>query len=750
MLSIHVENLPLAVVEWDNRFRVTRWSPRAESIFGWSESEVLGLALDDWRFVHEDDVSLVAATMHRMLQGEEARNVSSNRNYTRDGEVLQCEWYNSVLKDEQGNLASIFSLVQDKTSQERIESDRRQLASRLDSVMENMGEAFYLIDADGRFLYLNPQAERVLRRKRADLLGRRIWEAFPEAKLTAIHPAIQRVLASGKAESLEIFYEPLQQWLDITMTPSAEGLAVYFRVVSQRKLAELALGQSEERFRLLSKATNDAIWDWDLTTQALWWNDGFEVLFGFRRDEIEPSIRSWTSRIHPDDRERVVDDVHRAIEEGRQQWSGQYRYQRKDGSYATVRDRGHVIRDASGKALRMVGGMTDLTDRLALEEQLHQSQRMESIGQLTGGIAHDFNNLLTVIQGNAELLREELVDQPRLAELAKMVDIASQRGAELTHRLLAFARRQALEPRVVELNELLAGMDSMLRRTLGEHIEIELERAQHLWLANVDPSQLESALLNLCINARDAMPQGGLLTIETANVTLDDVYASQNWEVLPGQYVMLAVTDCGSGISPVDLQHVFEPFFTTKEQGKGTGLGLAMVFGFVKQSCGHVSIYSEPGEGTTVKLYLPRYDGDPAFEGTTQADPLTVTKPVAANILLVEDDALVRRYAEAQLLAMGYSVLVAENGPQALDIVRQRDDIDLLFTDVVMPGGMGGRQLADAARALRPGLRVLYTSGYTENAIMQDGRLSPGVLLLGKPYRRAELARKIGEAILHG
>ncbi|MEO8059181.1 MAG: ATP-binding protein [Burkholderiales bacterium] len=382
-----------------------------------------------------------------------------------------------------------------------------------------------------------------------------------------------------------------------------------------------------------------------------------------------------------------------------------------------------------------------------LDERLRRSQRLEAVGQLTGGVAHDFNNLLTVVIGNAELLVELSAGDPQQRALAEMILSAGQRGAALTQRLLAFARKQALSPRAVDTNQLVAGMDPMLRRTLGEHIEIEMIRAAGLWPALVDPGQLENGLLNLCLNARDAMPGGGRLTLETANARLDADYAARNGDVQPGAYVMLAVSDTGSGISAEHLKRVFEPFFTTKEVGKGTGLGLSMVYGFVKQSGGHISIYSEPGHGSTVKLYLPRAPASEsavfAEAGQGSAMPLGGT----GTILLVEDDEAVRQYALVQLRAFGYTVVEAANGPSAMAILQQRVDVDLLFTDVVMPGGMNGRALADAARALRPGLRVLYTSGYTENAIVHHGRLDEGARLLSKPYRRDELDRAVREAL---
>jgi PAS domain S-box-containing protein len=383
----------------------------------------------------------------------------------------------------------------------------------------------------------------------------------------------------------------------------------------------------------------------------------------------------------------------------------------------------------------------DVTERLAMEEQLRQSHRLDAVGQLTGGVAHDFNNMLTVILGNAELLQEALERDVAQRELAQMIVGAANSAAELTKRLLAFARKQALNPMAVDGNRLIADMYPLLRRTLPANLEIELAAESDLWQALVDPAQLENAVLNLCINARDAMLGGGRLRIETRNVELDDGYAAGQVDVKSGQYVLIAVTDTGCGIAPDVLRRVFEPFFTTKDKGKGTGLGLAMVYGFIKQSDGHISIRSEPGHGTTVRMYLPRATGDsptaPVGNGVIRIIHGTET------ILLVEDDEQVRGFALSQLKSLGYNVLQARNGVEAMELIERHGQIDLLFTDVVMPGGMSGRQLADAARQRRPGLKVLFTSGYDAEAIVHHGRLDHGVQLLPKPYRRRELAQRI-------
>lgn len=395
------------------------------------------------------------------------------------------------------------------------------------------------------------------------------------------------------------------------------------------------------------------------------------------------------------------------------------------------------------------GGVTvyfrDVTEQRRIADELRQAQRLEAIGQLTGGIAHDFNNLLTVVMGNAELLNILLPKGSTESELASTVFEAATRGAEMTQRLLAFARKQALSPQTVDLDQLVGSVESLLRRTLGEHIHIDVVRTEGLWKALVDPGQLENALLNLAINARDAMPQGGRLLIETANAHLDADYAFLHPGVRPGDYVMLAVSDTGHGMTPEVQKRLFEPFFTTKPKGQGTGLGMPMVHGFIKQSNGHVAVYSEVDKGTVIRIYVPRKDG-PATE---KRQHLEEQVPVGRgeSVLLVEDDPFVRHYATTLLTGLGYKVVIAVNGPDALDKLREHPEVQLLFTDVIMPGGLNGKELADRVKEIHPRLPVLFTSGYTDNGIVHHGRLDPDVLLLPKPYRRSTLARRVREAI---
>ena len=392
---------------------------------------------------------------------------------------------------------------------------------------------------------------------------------------------------------------------------------------------------------------------------------------------------------------------------------------------------------------------TEVAERAKAEEALRQAQKMEAIGQLTGGVAHDFNNLLTVIIGGLDtILRSAPADHARISRAADMSLKGAQRAASLTSRLLAFSRRQPLAPKTLELNLVVRDMTDLLHRTLGEHIELEGVLAPRLWPIEADQSQLESALLNLAVNARDAMPDGGKLTLETSNTYLDETYAATDAEVSPGQYVMIAVSDTGTGMSKETLSRVFEPFFTTKEVGRGTGLGLSMVYGFVKQSGGHVTVYSEEGEGTTVKLYFPRRHGE---SDTVGGEPVVAVPKGSAGevVLLVEDNEDVRAYSAAILAELGYAVIEAAEAEAALAILRSEARIDLLFTDVVLPGKTG-RVLADAATVLRPGLKVLFTTGYSRNAIVHHGRLDPGVHLLPKPFTFEQLAARVRDVLDQG
>jgi PAS domain S-box-containing protein len=471
-------------------------------------------------------------------------------------------------------------------------------------------------------------------------------------------------------------------------------------------------------------------------------NPAWLSLLGWEERELKG--RMFLDLVHPDDQAATLAEVGR-LAEGATTFRFENRYVRKDGSYCLLSWTA-VPDDAFIHAVgRDVTADREAADTLRrTEAALHQAQKMETVGQLTGGVAHDFNNLLQVISGNLQLLGREVTGNERAERQVINALAGTQRGAKLASQLLAFARRQPLEPRVLQIGRLVAGMGEMLRRTLGESVELETVGGGGLWNTLADPAQLENVILNLAINARDAMNGVGRLTLEVGNAHLDDSYAQANPDVRPGQYVMLAISDTGQGMTPEVVARAFEPFFTTKPEGKGTGLGLSMVYGFAKQSGGHVNIYSEPGHGTSVKLYLPR-----SLEMEDVAAPMASLPAVGGSetVLVAEDDDEVRSTVVEMLSDLGYRVLTARDAAGALAILESGVAVDVLFTDVVMPGNLRSPELARRARALLPGIAVLFTSGYTQNAIVHGGRLDAGVELLGKPYTVEALARKLRHVI---
>jgi len=487
----------------------------------------------------------------------------------------------------------------------------------------------------------------------------------------------------------------------------------------------------------------------DRATNVMWWNPAAERIFGYPATDVigrphpvvpeqeERHFRSHFERALSGEKLRNIRGVRRT----------------KDGRKIEVEFSSAPLIDPGGNALGVVYVVNDITERVQLERQFLQAQKMEMVGQLTGGIAHDFNNLLGVLVGNLDLARERLAADPEALDLVDTALDAGLRGAELNKRLLAFARQQALSPEIVDVNASLAGMAGLLKRSLGERVEIRLDCAAGVWPVRVDPVQLETAIVNLAVNARDAMPTGGILALETRNVTLDADYAARYVETNPGDYAMVIVSDTGTGMTPEVLARVFEPFFTTKPVGKGTGLGLSMVYGFIKQSGGHVNVYSEPGRGTSIRLYLPRAASGEARGEAPGAGESGGQQGRNELVLVVEDNPDMRRIAVRQIKDLGYRVEEAENADRAKVLLDEGLKPDLMFVDVVMPGAMDGIEFAEEVAARRPGIRVLLTSGFTERATVEarkrDGRALP-FALLGKPYRKDELARAVRAALDNG
>ncbi|MHB8066917.1 MAG: ATP-binding protein [Desulfobaccales bacterium] len=514
----------------------------------------------------------------------------------------------------------------------------------------------------------------------------------------------------------------------------------------ERRQSEEDLRRSEEKYRVLVNQVPAVVYkgylDWSLDC----FDDKIEKITGYSKEDFNSRRVTWLDLIFPEDIEQARKRFAEAGQNDRF-CLNECRIRKKSGEVCWIQLRNQIIDDSAGNPDYISGVFFDITDRKQLEDQLAHAQKMEAVGLLAGGIAHDFNNLLSAIMGYSEILMLDLkVDEP-LYQCAEEVMKAADQGAALTKKLLAFSRKQILQPRLIDLNAIVTDMDKMLRRLLGEDLDLETYYAANLGLVKADPGQIEQILMNLAVNARDAMPEGGKLTIETASVYLDESYAQSHAEVSAGPYVMMAVTDNGAGMDPERLSHIFEPFFTTKECGKGTGLGLAMVYGIVKQSGGHIWVYSEPGQGTTFKVYFPR-----AGEGSLPLAPQparTRILPITGKetILLVEDDTVLQGLVTRALRKYGYTVWEAANGKEALAICeKEKGPVHLLLTDVVMPQ-MGGRELAERLVPLRPGIKVLYMSGYTTNAVVHHGVLDAGINFIQKPVKILSLIQKVREVL---
>jgi PAS domain S-box-containing protein len=574
-------------------------------------------------------------------------------------------------------------------------------------------------------------------------------------RIVSVHGSEQHPISAQVAVSLD---DVLAAWRpQLYQQSAAAALAMLgllgFGISMNRQYSRLAESQALERrhaevLHNTILSMGDAVIVADEAGKILIANPAAERLYGQREQMGTPEWEQHYHRLYPDG---VTPLPYRESAFGRvlrgQQVDNLPLAMRREGesSCRHLIANGRPLLDAAGGLRGAVLVYRDVTDAREIERQLRHSQKMDAIGQLTGGVAHDFNNILTVITGTIEILTEAVQEKPSLHRIAKMIDEAAERGAALTSHLLAFARRQPLEPRDTDINQLMVEIQNLLNPTIGGQIEIETMLEPDTWPALIDRGLLTTAIVNLALNARDAMPNGGCLLLQAGNVYLDETYVRFHSETSPGPYVMITVRDTGTGIPAEIRDKVFEPFFTTKAVGKGTGLGLAMVYGFVKQSGGHVALESEQGQGTTINIYLPR--SHQAAEPANRSSAAAVAQGGREQILVVEDDPLVRTFIMAQLTALGYRAVSAANGPEALRLIEEGLELDLLLTDVVMPGSLNGRQLAAEVVRRRGPTRILFTSGYAENAVMHHGRLDPDVLLLAKPYRKADLARMVRTAL---
>jgi PAS domain S-box-containing protein len=619
--------------------------------------------------------------------------------------------------------------------------------------------AIFMLDPTGRIVSWNPGAERIKGYTADEIIGQNFARFYTEEDRAAGMPekVLRTAAETGRfsTEAWRVRKDGSKFWALVVVDPIRRdnrliGFAKVTRDLTEQRKAQQAVLETERRFRLLVQGVSDyAIYMLSPEGHVTNWNFGAERIKGYSADEI---VGEHFSRFYtPEDVEKGLPfaALEKARSDGRYESEG-WRM-RKDGTKFWASAVIDAIRDENGALIGFAKITRDLTERretqLQLEqsrEQLFQSQKMEAVGQMTGGLAHDFNNLLTGITGSLELMRTRLA-QGRINELERYITAAlgaAFRAANLTHRLLAFARRQTLDPKPTDANRLITSMSEFVQRTIGPAITLEIAGGVGLWPVFCDANQLENAILNLCINARDAMPDGGRLTIETTNAWIDETSASQR-DMQPGQYVAVCVTDTGIGMSPEVIARAFDPFFTTKPIGQGTGLGLSMIYGFARQSGGQARIYSEVGSGTTVRLYLPRYRGK-AEEETDDTVPMPAPRAGSGEtVLIVDDEPSVRMLLSETLEELGYSVIEAADGASGLKLLQSDLRLDLLITDVGLPGGMNGRQMADAARESRPNLKVLFITGYAENAAIGNGHLEPGMHVTTKPFNLDKLAARI-------
>jgi PAS domain S-box-containing protein len=620
----------------------------------------------------------------------------------------------------------------------------RQQSRALDSAVDGMA----IVSAEGKYTYLNDGYARMLGSSdRVNMIGNR-WENVLVRDTQGGPPDEIRAALTKEGRWFGVVNVPrgpgVNIPIELAVTALAEGGVVLLsRDLTERRKAEHARTEAEIKYRMIVEQVAAISYIAEPGINGRWYyvSPQIETILGYAPEEWLEASEDWLRYVHPDDH-RAVNEAELAGLQGKS-FQAEYRVTRKDGRTVWISDTA-VITQGSENHPVMEGFMVDISERKLMEMQSQQARRMEAVGRLAGGIAHDFNNLLTIIKGYTELARQRTEGQSALRNDIERIEDASERAAALVRQLLAFSRKQVLQPKNLDLNSVVHGLEQLLRRLMGEDIRMQTNLAVEVGTIKADPSQIEQVLMNLVVNARDAMPHGGKLIIETCNVELDQRYASEHVSVKPGRYVMLAVSDTGMGMNPETVAHIFEPFFTTKGGSRGTGLGLATSYGIVKQSGGYIWVYSEPGQGTTFKVYLPRVD-----EHAEPAEAVRLKNAAqkgTETILLVEDDEAVRDLTETVLTSYGYKVIVTQDPEHAETIAQSGTAIQLVLTDVVMPS-MSGRELVRKLTAKYPHLRVLYMSGYTDNVIASGGVLEPGLAFLQKPFTPVVLAQKVREVL---
>jgi len=787
-----------AVWDWDLDSDHVLWNDALEQAYGHPLASIE--CTGDWwlAHIHPDDRGRIDASIHAVLDGGQTAWTDEYRFRRVDGSYAEILDRGHVIRDEHGRAVRMIGAMLDLTRVRAAEAALRQSEERFSAILQTIEAAFAIVqvkfDADDRpvdyqFVEVNPAFER---QTGVDLHGKWVTEFAPELERFWFD-AYGHVAKTGEPASFESYAQAFGRWFDVRAVrvgaPADRRIAILFNDVTQRHDAEDRLRVSEslarenvQRVQLaLAAGAIIGTWNWDLRTDRFTVDEGFARGFGLDpalgRERL--SLEQIITSVHPEDRPGLIAAIDEVIARGGA-YAHQYRVRRTDGRYYWIEANGRVDHSPEGIALSFPGVLIDVEDRRSIEaerdrataalralndtlelrvaertaelihaeEKLRQSQKMEAVGQLTGGLAHDFNNLLAGISGALDLMGMRIA-QGRLNDIDKYMlaaQSAAKRAAALTHRLLAFSRRQTLDPRPLDVNLLVEGMTELIQRTVGPSILVETASALDLWPASVDASQLENAILNLCINSRDAMPDGGRIIIETANQWLDAEAALAN-DLPAGEYLSLTVTDTGTGMAPGVIAKAFDPFFTTKPIGEGTGLGLSMIYGFAKQSGGQVRISSELGKGTSMCIHLPRYHGEAGASTAAPVQSAAALTGSCGTILIVDDEPTVRLLLTDVLGDLGYTLIEAADSLTGLKLLQSDVGIDLLITDVGLPGGMNGRQMADAGREVRPGLKTLFITGYAESAALGNSSLGAGMQVLTKPFSIDILATRVLELL---
>ena len=750
-LDLAFQVITPAIWDWDVEKKWNWGSSGLQLLFGRGDEEATE-KFDIWddddlwtSHIHPDDCAQVKRCLRNHLEIDTPYDVEY-RYYLPDGEYIWVHSVGRTVRAVDGRPLRMVGLCINITTRKLAELELQRLREAVDDAAEGL----VLFDSNERLVYANKRYREIYSEV-AHLLTvgeSRINIGRAYCASGAIPEAIGQVDEFLKTfwegrDSSDTFEQQLANgsWIKHSHRVLPGGGIVSIRTdITDIKKREQTLRESEERFRALFENAGVGIAMSDDQGRIQNANPALQNMLGFTGGEINAlTIADIT---HPDDLMESQKRRNAMIAGAASAYGMDKRFIRKDGQTVWCHVASTPVLDCNGDFRFSVAVLENITERKLMEEQFRQVQKMEAMGQLTGGVAHDFNNLLAVMLGNLELIRDSVSADKGVGEMIERGIKATERGAALTDRLLAFSRKQTLLPTALDLNQLVLSMADLLRRTLGETIEIKSIEAAGLWLCHADQSQLENALLNLSINARDAMPEGGTLTIETANLVLDDDFAGAQADAEPGDYIMLGVSDSGSGISSEALKHVFEPFFTTKEVGKGTGLGLSMVYGFAKQSGGNVTIYSAPGKGTSVKLYLPRSLGQIDKPNLNEARS-DIPSAQGEVILIVEDDADLRTLAVALLSGLGYEIAEAASAEAALQVLECSTPINLLLSDVILPGGMNGPGLAAEVRRRSPATKIVFMTGYAKEAFAKQHGLDKPTHVLQKPFRKADLANKI-------